>query len=158
LREFVGQNHRLTNWGKCLVTALNSLDPTDGLDESVFIAVELMRMGILSSKTFFLNLSGGPMRGEGKTAPLSNFYLTYVLPDDDRQYRLLISRVACIAKLRHNSIGYSGPLSRQLVAYQAVVSAVRSSLRNLVEVCLTGLLLSGDATRDRNDWSELGLG
>lgn len=68
---------------------------------------------------------------------------------------MLVSRVACIAKLQHKSIGYSGPLSRQLLCYRSLISEVRSTLRNLIEVVLAGLLLSGDAERDRKDWGEL---
>lgn len=78
--------------------------------------------------------------------------------DDEKEQRLLVSRVACIAKLRHRPIGFAGPLSRQLAAYQNVISAVRGSLRDLIEVCLAGLFLNGDALRNRSDWSELGLG
>jgi len=66
LREFVGQDHQLTSWGKCLASALTSMNPAEGLDESVFIAVELMRMGLLNPRTFFMNLSVGPMRGAGE--------------------------------------------------------------------------------------------
>lgn len=68
---------------------------------------------------------------------------------------MLVSRVACIAKLQHKSIGYSGPLSRQLLCYRSLISEVRNALRNLIEVVLTGLLLSGDADRDRKDWTEM---
>lgn len=70
---------------------------------------------------------------------------------------MLVSRVACIAKLQHKAIGYSGPLSRQLLCYRSLVSEVRSALRNLVEVVLASMLLSGDAERDRKDWPELGI-
>lgn len=70
---------------------------------------------------------------------------------------MLVSRVACIAKLQHKPIGYSGPLSRQLLCYRSLISEVRSALRNLIEVVMAGLLLSGDAERDRNDWPELGI-
>jgi hypothetical protein len=70
---------------------------------------------------------------------------------------MLVSRVACIAKLQHKSIGYSGPLSRQLLCYRSLVSEVRSALRNLIEVVLTGLLLSGDADRERSDWNDLSI-
>lgn len=70
---------------------------------------------------------------------------------------MLVSRVACIAKLQHKPIGYSGPLSRQLLCYRSLIAEVRSALRNLIEVVLAGLLLSGDAERDRKDWAELGI-
>lgn len=39
-----------------------------------------------------------------------------------------------------------------------MVSAVRSGLRDLVEVVLTTMLLNGDIDRDRRDWIDLGLG
>ena len=70
---------------------------------------------------------------------------------------MLVSRVACFGKLRHKPIGYSGPLSRQFLSFRSLIHAVRSTLRVLIEVVLAGLLLSGEADRDRNDWTELGL-
>jgi len=70
---------------------------------------------------------------------------------------MLVSRVACIAKLQHKPIGYSGPLSRQLLCYRSLISEVRSALRNLIEVVLASLLLSGDADRDREDFTQLGI-
>ena len=77
--------------------------------------------------------------------------------EDDKTFNMLVSRVACVAKLQHKSIGYSGPLSRQLLCYRSLISEVRSALRNLIEVVLAGLLLSGDANRDRNDWTEMAI-
>lgn len=55
-------------------------------------------------------------------------------------------------------MGYSGPLNRQLLCFSAMISAVRSSLRDLIEVVLTTMLLNGDIERDRRDWIDLGLG
>lgn len=70
---------------------------------------------------------------------------------------MLISRVACIGKLRHKNIGYSGPLSRQLLSYRSLITEVRTTLRNLIEIVLVGLLLNGEANRDRSDWTDLGI-
>lgn len=70
---------------------------------------------------------------------------------------MLVSRVACITKLQHKSIGYSGPLSRQLLCYRSLIAEVRSTLRNLIEVVMAGLFLSGEADRDRNDWTEMSM-
>ncbi|KAJ9352489.1 hypothetical protein DTO280E4_7828 [Paecilomyces variotii] len=141
LRGYIDEKHQLTAWGTCLEQALSVLDPEDNLEESTFIAIELLRMGILSSKDWFSHVSGGPMRGS----------------DEDKQFNTLVSRVACIGKLRHKSIGYSGPLSRQLLYYRSLISAVRETLRDLIEVVLAGLLLSGDADRDRKDWTEMSV-
>ncbi|KAJ5101805.1 hypothetical protein NUU61_004027 [Penicillium alfredii] len=141
LRGYIDEKHRLTVWGKCLEQALSVLNPADNLEDAVFIAIEMLRWDLLNTKTWFAHVSGSPMRGS----------------EDDKKFNMLVSRVACIAKLQHKSIGYSGPLSRQLLCYRSLISEVRSALRNLIEVVLTSLLLSGDADRDRNDWTEMGV-
>ena len=40
---------------------------------------------------------------------------------------------------------------------ESIVDAVRQSLRDLLEVCLTTMLLNGDANRDRPDFQDLSL-
>ncbi|KAM5473767.1 hypothetical protein MferCBS49748_000731 [Microsporum ferrugineum] len=142
LRGYVDTKHQLTTWGKALESALASLKPSDNLEEPTFLAVELIRLGILSSKDWFPNISGGPMRGT---------------VEEEQRNNLLVSRVACFGKIQHKPIGYSGPLSRQLLSFRALISTVRSTLRDLMEVILASLLLSGDANRDRDDWTELSL-
>lgn len=139
LRGYVDDKHQLTAWGTCLEQALSVLDPTWNLEEPTFIAIELLRLGILNAKDWFSHVSGGPMRGS----------------DEERTFNMLVSRVACIGKLRHKNIGYSGPLSRQLLSFRSLISTVRATLRDLIEVVLAGLLLGGDADRDRKDWTEM---
>ncbi|OQE27803.1 hypothetical protein PENSTE_c004G02699 [Penicillium steckii] len=141
LRGYVDDKHKLTVWGKCLDQALSNVDPADNMEEAIFIAIEMLRMDLLNTKQWFSHVSGGPMRGS----------------EEDKSFNMLVSRVACIAKLQHKPIGYSGPLSRQLLCYRSLISEVRSALRNLIEVVLAGLLLSGDADRDRDDWTQLGI-
>ncbi|QQK44121.1 Posttranscriptional regulation nuclease (Mkt1), putative [Penicillium digitatum] len=141
LRGYIDDKHKLTPWGQCLVHALSTIDPADNLEESIFIAIEMIRLGLLNTKKWFSHVSGGPMRGS----------------EDDKTFNMLVSRVACVAKLQHKSIGYSGPLSRQLLCYRSLISEVRSALRNLIEVVLASLLLSGDADRDRNDWTKMAI-
>lgn len=72
LRGYVDEKHQLTEWGTCLEQALSVLDPADSLEEHTFIAIELLRMGILSSKDWFSHVSGGPMRGSGKHVDFGN--------------------------------------------------------------------------------------
>lgn len=74
LRGYVNGKHELTNWGKCFEEAVNALDSSKGtIDsqslESVFIAVEMLRMGVLGPNDWFPNHSGGPMRGTGMPNP-----------------------------------------------------------------------------------------
>ncbi|KAI1945161.1 hypothetical protein LOZ57_004459 [Ophidiomyces ophidiicola] len=143
LRGYIDDKHQLTAWGLALEKGLSCLNPyeQENLEEPTFLAVEMLRLGILNSKELFVNTSGGPMRGSA----------------EERSFNLLISRVACFGKIRHKSIGYSGPLSRQLLSFHSLVYAIRSTLRDLIEVILAGLLLGGEADRERSDWSSLGL-
>ncbi|KAJ5558555.1 XPG N-terminal, partial [Penicillium sp. DV-2018c] len=141
LRGYADDKHQLTSWGQCLVQALSAVDTADNLEESIFIAIEMIRLGLLNTKQWFSHVSGGPMRGS----------------ENDKSFNMLISRLACVGKLQHKSIGYSGPLSRQLLCYRSLISEVRSTLRNLIEVVLASMLLSSDADRDRNDWTEMAI-
>ena len=61
----MNESHQLTAWGQALEKALSTLDPSEKLEEACFVAVELLRLGILGSKNWFTNISGGPMRGSG---------------------------------------------------------------------------------------------
>ncbi|KAK2767003.1 hypothetical protein FQN54_006320 [Arachnomyces sp. PD_36] len=149
LRGYIDKQHQLTIWGQALQRTLSYLDPFEKLEETGFLAIELLRLGILNSTDWFSNISGGPMRGS----------------DKDQTFNLMVSRVACIGKLRHKDIGYSGPLSRQLLSYRSLISVVRSTLRELMEVILVGMFLGGEAARgmpmpagehkDRNDYHML---
>ena len=71
---------------------------------------------------------------------------------------MLVSRVACLGKLRHQPKGYSGPLSRHLLAYHSMVSTVQISLRDLIEMNLATIFLEGAVDRNRGDWMGLSLG
>ena len=66
LRGYVDDNHKITPWGQALESALSSLDPAEKLEEPTFLAVEMMRLGILKSTDWFPNTSGGPLRGSGE--------------------------------------------------------------------------------------------
>jgi hypothetical protein len=63
---------------------------------------------------------------------------------------LLVSRVAGLGTLHHNPIGFTGPLSRHLLGYNSIINAVRSTMRDLVEVSATHLLLGGFAKREQD--------
>jgi len=82
---------------------------------------------------------------------------------NDKRNTLLVSRVASLLSLRHKPVGYVGPLSRHILGYASLINAVRSSLRDLLEVTFTTLLLNGDADRDvlfannANDLTDISL-
>ena len=51
----------------------------------------------------------------------------------------------------HPARGYSGPLSRHLLAYHAMITEIRLCLRDLVEMNLAVMFLEADAERIRED-------
>ena len=71
---------------------------------------------------------------------------------------MLVSRVASLGKLQHQRQGYRGPLSRHLLAYHSIISALQNTLRDLLEISLATMFLKGHVYRNRNDWMDLALG
>lgn len=51
-------------------------------------------------------------------------------------------------KLQHEDIGFTGPLNRALLAYSSMINAVRTSLRDVLEMCLVTMFLRGEADRE----------
>lgn len=153
-RGYIKVDHTLSDWGKALHAATLRAQ-ADGLfspgnaatimeiEEAIFLAFELIRLDVLNGSNMFppVPYTGGPMRGTST----------------DRANTLLISRVACLARFQHNHIGYTGPLSRHLLAFHSMCTAVRSTMRDLVEVQACNLLLSGAVNRNLGhaDYSEL---
>lgn len=152
-RGYIDDNHRLTSWGKALKTALDKAESCGYLkaaptvaeaEEAIFIALELVRLDVLTTAQMLTApvYSGGPVRGS----------------DTDKAHTSLISRVACLGSFRHQEIGFTGPLSRHLLAYQQITAAVRQSLRDLLEMYAVDMLLSAGFSRDHepNEWSAFG--
>ncbi|MCJ1403727.1 hypothetical protein MMC11_006950 [Xylographa trunciseda] len=143
LRQYVDSNHNLTAWGLFLAQTLEKLGSRSSREqtEAAFLAVELLRLGVLNPSTVSPSYSGASSH----------------TTDVDRRNIMIVSWVASLGKIRHHAIGYSGPLNRQLLAFQSIVSEVRVSLRDLVEMSLVSLFLEGDADRDRKDWMDISL-
>lgn len=144
-------DHTLTAWGKALKAAferaaadryLGATEPPREAEEAIFVAFELLRLDLLNGKDLFPGVSGGASRGS----------------DGDKANVQLITRIASLGTFKHQSIGYTGPLSRNALAYHQVAAAVRNSLRDLVEVHAVNLMLVGSAVRvrDNEEYTELG--
>lgn len=129
LRDYVNDSHELTGWGKALATAITTLRPTVrqhpdvlGLNDALLLAFELVRLGRLNDK---------PHQDEAET-PLH-----------------LLSRCAVLLNLRHEAIGYTGPLRKDMLTYLSQVSAVREADRDLVDAITLHLFLNNKAKRER---------
>ncbi|SPQ21129.1 59aa6d8f-db14-430c-9cc9-ef2153efa8f4 [Thermothielavioides terrestris] len=146
IRGYVDDQHELNKWGSALAAALSSIEPTvtknpnfPHLYESVLVAFELIRFELLNARNKHEELRGLPLNGS----------------EDDQASLLLISRCASLLKLRHQANGYTGPLSKNLLAFRSLVSEVRSADRDLVEAILASMFMYAQAKRNRDDGWEL---
>ena len=146
MRQFIDrETHKLTPWGKALVAAIKDLDTEDeSLIYPLYIALELYRMNALKPDNFTPSFTGAPTHGT----------------EEDKANTMLISRVCGLVNLDHKKIGYTGPLSRNLLAFNGFSRTLTRELRNFTEMTLVHMLMEGDVDRDsskRGDWAELGL-
>jgi hypothetical protein len=142
LRGYVSDAHELTNWGTALAATLSAFEPivkqnpeVRGLNETALVAFELIRFDLLNAKRRHEELHGTPMSGS----------------EEDKDCLLLVSRCASLLKLRHQSFGYTGPLSKNLLAFKSLASTVREADRDLVEAIIASMFMFGQAKRDRDD-------
>lgn len=152
-RDYINNDHTLSAWGKALSAALGHAstngylstveDPRE-VEEAIFMAFELHRLDALNSTNMFpaATFQGAPQRGS----------------DTDKASTLLLSRIASLGSFHHNEIGFTGPLSRHLLAYHQIAAAVRGSLRDLLEMHALNMLLKGAASRNLKptDYSDFG--
>ena len=59
LRDYVDDAHHLTRWGRLLFLTLERLQSTREQAEAALLAVELLRLGLLSTKPLFSKEYGG---------------------------------------------------------------------------------------------------
>jgi hypothetical protein len=146
IRGYVDDRHELTTWGSALAAALSAIESTvhkypefPHLYESVLVALELIRFELLNARNPHDELRGLPLNGT----------------ETDQASLLLISRCASLLKLRHQANGYTGPLSKNLLAFRSLVSEVRSADRDLIEAILASMFMYAQAKRNRDDGWEL---
>lgn len=147
LRGYVNDSHELTPWGSALAKSLAAMEPTvknnpdvTGLYEAVLLAFELVRFELLNARNRHEELNGFPINGT----------------EDDKNSLVLISRCATLLRLRHESNGYTGPLSKNLLAFHSLVSEVRETDRDLIEAIIASMLLHSQSKRDRDDYLTIG--
>lgn len=142
LRDYVNDSHELTSWGNALATALDKIEPTvkkypkvPRLYETLLLAFELIRYGQLNTV---------PRQDEVESG-------------ENEPMILLVSRCAILLKLRHEAIGYTGPLRKDSLAYLSQVCVVRAANRDLVDAIVAHLLLNNktDRTRTMDDYGSI---
>lgn len=160
LRGYINNEHRPTAWGQALITTfglLNSrgFESINEIEEAAFLAFELLRLDQLNVHYRHQEWIGAPQQGS----------------DQDKDHCLLIARCACLIKLRHKDTGYTGPLSKNLLAYHSIINAVREADRDLIEAIVASMFMFAHADRrqirddnaaelrkrNNRDWKKLGF-
>ena len=145
LRGYVDDEHKLTKWGNALATTLLTLRDheyrPEGLDEAALLAFELIRFGLLNG-SHIENQPGLPRKGT----------------EEDKTNVVLISQCASLLKLRHQAVGYTGPLNKSLLTFHSLSSTVREADRDLVEAIVASLFLNAQSKRERDDQLEISDG
>ena len=147
LRGYINDQHELTAWGRALAMVLKSIRPIvkqyndkQHAEEAAFLAIELIRFDNLNSRNRHPELVGGPLRGS----------------DVEKASCILIGRTACLLKVRHQNIGYTGPLSKNFLAYHSIINAVRETDRDLLEAVTASMFLNSQADKEMVDLERLG--
>jgi hypothetical protein len=160
LRGYINNDHRPTAWGQALIATFGVLhsmgfESLNDIEEAAFLAFELLRLDQLNVRHRHQEWIGAPQQGS----------------EQDKDHCLLIARCACLIKLRHQDKGYTGPLSKNLLAYHSIINAVREADRDLVEAIVSSMFLFAHADRQRirdenatqlrkrnnRDWQRLGF-
>lgn len=138
----------LTKWGVALAKTFAALEPvvkkhpelSTALHAAALLAFDLIRLDLLNAKNQHGELQGYPANG----------------PIEDRDAVVLISRTATLLQLRQDTSGYTGPLSKSLLAFHTLTTTVGEANRAIVESLLVLTFMSNQAQRDRSDYWDIG--
>ncbi len=136
-----------TAWGVALTKTLAALEPVaqkhpecTTLNAAALLAFELIRLGLLNARNQHPELQGFPANG----------------PHEYRNAVLLISRVATLLPLRQDTGGYTGPLSKNLLAFRSLTTTVADVTRALIDALLSLSFMSNQVKREQSDLWDIG--
>ncbi|VVT45462.1 uncharacterized protein SAPINGB_P000758 [Magnusiomyces paraingens] len=131
--------HNLTPWGKVIAKTLNLLETNERFKDHAQSLAEPLTLALLLIRDGFLNAT--------KTEPEYTGGPDSHAPADIQAHVLLLSRVASFVSLRHNPVGFAGPLSRTILAFNSTITREYSAYRQLVEAALVAILATGEVDR-----------
>ncbi|CAK7267060.1 hypothetical protein SEPCBS57363_002408 [Sporothrix epigloea] len=137
-----------TKWGVALGKTFATLEPlvqkhaevAAKLYPAALLAFDLIRLDLLNPRNQHAELQGQPVNGSA----------------EDRDAVVLISRTATLLQLRQDTSGYTGPLSKSLLAFHTLTTTVADANRAIIESILALTFMSNQAERDRSDYWDIG--
>ncbi|KAK9451977.1 temperature dependent protein affecting M2 dsRNA replication-domain-containing protein [Limtongia smithiae] len=141
LRGFVTKEHTLSATGRALYAGLKTVQFEEKFVAPLLIGLDLIKFKALTARPYTPSYTGLPMRGT----------------KEEKAHILLVSRVAALIPINHEPVGFSGPLSRNLLSFGSFVRKCTSNSRALLEALLFSLLANGEADRLGGlNWAKLG--
>ncbi|UZJ52758.1 hypothetical protein CBS101457_002078 [Exobasidium rhododendri] len=163
LRGFLNHDHLHTPYARALHLSLKDSRLNDKFQEPLYLAMELLRSGVLNETPFVAigankgkSKSGGPSWGDENSDDAAERNVVL----ESRRHLLLIMRTLSILPMNYRNIAWKAPLSRELIQFNSFHKILNKSLRMLIEVIASNLLLkgaSGNVKRNRDDYLDISL-
>lgn len=137
IRDFLtSSKHIHTPWGQALSTALeNTLDAP--MQEAMLTALELIRFEVLTNKEYSKTYSH----------PLGD--------ESQKKHIILLSRALSLLPMELKSAQWTGPLNRDLLAFNGFAKALNRSYRNLLEMLTLSFFMNNLVKKDRDDYFDI---
>ncbi|KAF9434140.1 hypothetical protein BGZ76_008498, partial [Entomortierella beljakovae] len=134
-------SHNPTPYGKAILNAFKSHPKAaPEFQDALFIALELVRSELLTSKPYSLTYNKG--------SALSDETVTKAIR--------LISRTSSLIGAHFKGVkAWAGPLNRELLTFNSVNKVLTRNLRHLSEATILQMLLSNECKKDDLDFIEL---
>ncbi|KAF9582657.1 hypothetical protein BGW38_010924 [Lunasporangiospora selenospora] len=141
LRSFVDASHVPTRYGKAILEGFKAHPSSPAeYQEALFVALELLRSELLSSRPYSHNYS--------KKTTIENEAAIKAIR--------LVSRVSCLLGARFKGVKpWAGPMNRDLLVFSSMSKLVTRNLRHLGEAVLVNMLLANECAKEDLDYTEL---
>ncbi len=141
LRGFLNHDHLHTSFARALYLSLRKARLNDRFQEPLYVALELLRAGVLHANAYGGEvLSGGPSTETSATA-------------EEQRHLLVVMRALSLVPVVFKPAKWEAPMSRELLRFNAFARTMTRSMRSLVEMITSSMLLRGDARRhSREDY------
>lgn len=162
LRGFLNHDHLHTPYARALHLALKDSRLNDKFQEPLYLALELLRSGVLHDSAYGATgsnkgklKSGGPSWGDAESEDLAEREMVL----KSRRHVLLVMRTLSILPMSYRNMAWKAPLSRELIQFNSFLKILTKTLRVLMEVIASNLLLKGPGyvKRNRDDYLDISL-
>jgi hypothetical protein len=172
LRGFLNHDHLHTPYARALHLGLRLSRLNDKLQEPLYLAFELIRAGALHANFYTWPATAPNTDGAGKRNGVQSSLTqggapgephvfsggpSYGETEEEKKYLLLVMRSLSLLPMQYKAEPWTAPVSRELLVFNSFVKSMGRSMRHLVEMIASTMLLRGDARRARDDYLDIGL-